>query len=174
MWGKPSMKLNHLHITGASGCGTTTLGQALSSHLGCPFFDADDFFWKPTVPPYREKKPREERLTLALQALARHDSWVLSGSICGWGSALEQAFDLVIFLSVPTEVRLRRLVEREQRKLGQVDPEFIDWAAQYDTGDLNMRSRAMHEQWLAALTCPVLRLSGEDPVAELVAKVMAV
>lgn len=163
----------HIHITGASGCGTTTLGQALSSQHGHAFFDADDFFWKPTVPPYREKRAREDRTALVTQALAQHDNWVLSGSISGWGSELEQAFDLVVFLSVAKEVRLQRLIEREQRKLGHVDPEFIDWAARYDTGDLNMRSRAMHEQWLAGLKCPVLRLSGEEPVAELVDKVMA-
>jgi adenylate kinase family enzyme len=34
-------------ITGASGCGTTTLGRALADKLRLPFFDVDDYYWLP-------------------------------------------------------------------------------------------------------------------------------
>ena len=30
-------------IMGVSGCGKTTIGEALAAHLGCPFYDGDDF-----------------------------------------------------------------------------------------------------------------------------------
>jgi gluconokinase len=30
-------------IMGVSGCGKTTIGQALAAHLNCPFYDGDDF-----------------------------------------------------------------------------------------------------------------------------------
>ena len=30
-------------VMGVSGCGKTTVGQALAAHLGCPFYDGDDF-----------------------------------------------------------------------------------------------------------------------------------
>jgi shikimate kinase len=163
---------NRIHIIGAAGCGKTTLGQALSSQLGCAFFDADDFFWKPTVPPYQEQRGREDRRALVLETLSQHDKWVLSGGICGWGMELAQAPDMVVFLSVAKDLRLQRLVEREQRKLGRVDPEFIAWAGQYDDGGPDMQSRAMHEQWLAGLRGPVIRRSGAGPVAELVGEVM--
>ena len=39
------------------------------------------------------------------------------------------------------------------------------WAAAYETGGVE-RNRAMHEQWLAALPCPVLRLTTVALVAE--------
>ena len=42
----------HLHITGASGSGTTTLGRALASAWAVPHADTDDYFWVPTTPPY--------------------------------------------------------------------------------------------------------------------------
>ena len=51
--------------------------------------------------------------------------------------------------------------------------EFMAWTAQYDDGDPTMRSRALHEQWLAALPCPVLRLDGTRAVAEMAADVEA-
>ena len=158
-------KINRIHITGASGCGTTTLGQALAKQLQFAVLDADDFFWEPTTPPYQKKRNRPERLALILNALSGHPKAILSGSICGWGAELEQSFDLVIFLTVRTDIRIQRLIAREQAKLGYVDHEFIAWAGQYDTGGLEMRSRAMHEKWLADLSCPVVRLDGENPVA---------
>jgi len=33
-----------VHIVGASGSGTTTLGRALATQLGCPHVDTDDVF----------------------------------------------------------------------------------------------------------------------------------
>jgi adenylate kinase family enzyme len=48
-----------IHITGASGSGTSTLGQALAESVGCPWLDADDFFWLPTDPPYTDKRPAQ-------------------------------------------------------------------------------------------------------------------
>ena len=43
--------IHRIHILGASGSGTTTLGRALAERLQCPHFDADDYFWVPTDPP---------------------------------------------------------------------------------------------------------------------------
>jgi len=157
--------IHRIHITGASGSGTTTLGQALAKQLQFAVLDADDFFWEPTTPPYQKKRNKPERMALILQALSDHPKAIVSGSISGWGAELEQSFDLVIFLTVRTEVRIQRLLAREQAKLGYIDHEFITWAGQYDAGGLEMRSRALHEKWLADLSCPVVRLDGENPVA---------
>ena len=44
--------IRRIHILGASGSGTTALGQALAEHLRCPHFDTDDYFWLPTDPPH--------------------------------------------------------------------------------------------------------------------------
>ncbi len=30
-------------VMGVSGCGKTTVGQAMAEHFGCPFYDGDDF-----------------------------------------------------------------------------------------------------------------------------------
>jgi hypothetical protein len=47
----------------------------------------------------------------------------------------------------------------------------IEWASHYDAGDREGRSLTRHQQWVAALPCPVLRLDGSQPLPELVAEV---
>jgi hypothetical protein len=49
--------------------------------------------------------------------------------------------------------------------------EFLEWARQYDHAGPEMRSRRLHEQWMAALPCRVLRLEGDMETA---ARVQAV
>ena len=56
-------------------------------------------------------------------------------------------------------------------ELGVVNEAFLEWAAQYETGRMPGRSRALHEKWLSERSCPVLRLEGDLSVAERVARV---
>jgi adenylate kinase family enzyme len=150
-----------VHITGASGSGTTTLGLALGDRLQCPAFDADDYYWLPTTPPFRQKREKAERLSLLLPDLGAHSSWILSGSIVSWGESVERCIDRIIFLWIPSEIRLQRLRQREVLRHGRVDEEFIAWASRYDSGDLSVRSRAVHEKWMATMPCPILRLEAD-------------
>lgn len=46
---------NVIHIYGASGSGTSTLGRKISEELGYKFMDTDDYFWLPTNPKYTTK-----------------------------------------------------------------------------------------------------------------------
>lgn len=169
-----------LHITGAAGSGTTSLGKALAEEFVITHLDTDDFFWLPTDPPFSEVRPKEERLRLLSEAAAEAGSWVLSGSLGPWSIPLHRHFDLVIFLSVPTEVRLDRLRQRESQgpQAASYAPggdrhaafeRFLAWATEYDSGGQNMRSRAHHEIFLKSLHCPVLRLEGEAPLQQQVA-----
>jgi adenylate kinase family enzyme len=166
-----------LHILGASGSGTSTLAAALCAKQGWTHIDTDDIFWIPTDPPFTDIRPRAERAALMQAALEKAQDWIVSGSMCGWGDVFIPRFDLVVFLSVPSEIRLKRLTAREAGRHGleNIAPggsnheqfiEFMVWAAQYDDGAPTMRSRALHEEWLAKLPCPVLRLEGLQPVEE--------
>ena len=99
-------------------------------------------------------------------------SWILSGSLMGWGDALIENVDAVVFLSVDRSIRMERLERREAVRYGEVDEAaqraFFDWARGYDDPDFHGRSRVRHDRWLAALPCPVLPLDGADPVPRLV------
>ena len=92
---------------GASGAGVTTLGRALAETLAVPHHDTDDYFWRPTTPPYREKRDVADRLRLMREVFLDRADWVLSGSLDGWGGSIASFFDMVVFVYAPTDVRLQ-------------------------------------------------------------------
>lgn len=172
-----------IHITGASGSGTTTLGEALSRKLHIPHFDSDHFFWKPTDPPFQERREVAERIALLKRKAKPDDSWVLSGSAMKWGEFLESHYDLIVFLTLDPDIRMERIRQREAKRYGarilpggdmvEISAEFLAWAAAYDTAGPEQRSRALHEAWLAKQQTPILRLDSAVPVVELVSQVLA-
>jgi len=173
------MKTRRIHVTGASGAGVTSLGRALADALAISHHDADDYFWRPTNPPYLEMRDVADRLRLMREVFLDRADWVLSGSLDGWGDPIIPYFDAVVFLYVPTTIRLQRLREREARRFGaeavapggsqhQQAEAFIEWTSHYDDGTREGRHLARHQAWLATLPCHVLRLDGSRPLAELV------
>jgi adenylate kinase family enzyme len=158
---------------GASGAGTTTLARALADYWSVPHADADDYFWVPSDPPYVEKRPEAERLSLMWSVFVPREGWVLSGSVLGWGETVVAECDVVVFLTLDAEERLRRIQARERvrRAGGRVDEaaleEFLEWARGYDDPSFQGRSRVAHEQWLAGLSQPVLRLDSSRTREEL-------
>jgi adenylate kinase family enzyme len=175
--------LERVHIFGAAGCGSSTLGWALARRLECQHFDTDDFYWLPTTPPFRSRRATPERLRLLTGSMAPSRRWVLSGSVAGWGDALIPQFDLVVFLYVPTEIRLARLARRERARFGDaLDPggpmeeqhqAFLRWAAGYDPGVSGSRTLRADATWLGYLPCPVLSLMGVAPTVDQIAAVLS-
>jgi len=155
---------HRINIVGAAGSGTSTLGRALARRLDYAFLNADDFYWKPSTPPFQQKYEPEERLATIVNAMDVQPATVIAGSVAGWGERLEDAFDLVVFLSLPTALRMQRIEAREIARFGRADPAFLEWAGQYDEGRLSGRSRARHEAWLSSRKCCVVRFEGDQEV----------
>lgn len=162
-----------LLVTGASGSGTTTLARALAEHLDAAHFDADDYYWLPTSPPFTASRDPDERLRLLRQGLDSVHSAVVSGSVMGWGLEIEDSFSLIAFLTVPAHVRVERLRVRETALLGHADPAFLEWAAQYDDGPPMGRSLARHRTWLSRRSCAVVHIDGEVAVNDSTTRVVA-
>ena len=163
---------NKIHIFGASGAGTTTIGRLACGILGYTHFDTDDYFWMPTDEPFTLERPENECLEALDADLAAKESWILSGSVMSWGNPLIPRFELAIFVSVPRETRIERLKKREVERYGnrilpggdryEDSQWFIEWAASYDDGTREGRSLPKHEAWLERFNCPVLRITNLD------------
>lgn len=114
--------------------------------------------------------------------LERSEKWVLSGSLCEWGDVFIPYFDLVIFLWIPEDVRMKRLLEREKQRYGnKIDKEgtiyeshlaFMEWASKYDSGGLEIRSKRLHYEWLDNLKCKVLKIEEDIEICEKAGRVI--
>lgn len=171
-----------LHIMGASGSGTTTLGAVLAARLGVDHLDSDDFYWMPTDPPYTTAREVGVRVAMLEQQAVPDRGWVLTGSALKWGMSIEPLYQLIVFLRLDPAVRMERIRRREAQRYGaRIKPggdmahksqAFLEWAESYDAAGPQQRSLAAHEAWLKTQTAPVLRLNSIDPVTELAQAVL--
>lgn len=172
-----------IHISGAFGSGKTALGASVARELHAKHLDVDDFVWVDSDPPFVERRSPEERSDMFRAAISGVERWVLSGSLLRWGDELTPLFDLVVFLHVPAEVRIARLVARERQRYGtEIGPggrlhdsfkTFLTGAQGYETGAHTVETLANARAWLARLRCPVLEISGVPTLAESTARVVA-
>ncbi len=164
------MVINIIHIVGASGSGTTTLGKAIEHKYAYTHLDVDDYYWLPTDPPFTIPRDLNQRVKLLEEDIKKYKKCVITGSLCGWGDCFISKFDLIITVVTPTEIRIKRLKQRElQRSGNRIRPngdmfnkhmEFIRWAEKYDTGDTSIRSKQLHDEWLKLISCKKIVVDG--------------
>lgn len=169
-------------IFGSAGAGKATLGRAVARELGFPFYNTDDIFWRTGMKyPYTLMLPREERIIKLMDALWQEETFVLSGTLDTISEKFEPMFDLAVYLTTNTAIRLERLDRREGEKFGDriheggdlypMHKRYLDMAARYDSN--GVPNADAHAAWSKTLPCPVLRLSGDMDAlanAQIVAK----
>lgn len=62
----------------------------------------------------------EERQFLLKRDFEKHNKWILSGSLCSWGDMFIPHFELVIYLWIPRDIRISRLVKREKEDMARL------------------------------------------------------
>ena len=164
-------------IFGAMGTGKTTLGRELAQQLKFQHFDLDDYLmrWDTKIPltEYNTKEERIERLT---NGISKYPNFVMSGQMWSIRKTFEPLFDLGIFITAPTEIRVERVRSREISRWGdrifpggdmyEVHQESIFFTEQYDTGEPPAVCLKRDEQWVTELPCPVLHIDGTKTIAE--------
>ena len=131
--------------------------------------------------PFTVSRPLDERIKLLQSAIVGCNGFVISGSMWDWSEPFVPLFDLAVFVTAPTDVRVARLEERERERYGarvceggdmyNNSRKFIEFAKTYDTDNPD-RSLRLHEEWIATLPCPVLRVDGTATVSENIARIV--
>jgi len=163
-------------IFGASGSGTTTLGNEIENRVDFKHLDADDYYWKNTEPPFQEKIPLTERNENLKVDFKKFTDVVVSGSMVTWGKEWESAFDLAVFIRLENTERMERLKKREikrygeklltDKKIQQHSKAFLQWANQYENPSFKGRTLKVHHNWIELLNCKVLRLNGATDLTD--------
>lgn len=165
-----------IHLYGASGSGTSTIGRKICDELGYHFMDTDDYYWMPTNPKFTTKRELNERLRLMREEIKISENVVISGSLVDWGDEFIPLFTLVIRVVTDTDIRIDRIHKREYQRFGsrieaggdmfENHKKFIAWAKEYDTGSIDMRSKAKHDDWQQLLSCHQIIIDGAKDLNE--------
>ncbi len=170
-------------IFGGSGCGKTTLGKELERKTDFVHLDSDEYYWVKTELPFQEKIPLSIRNKNLKADFQKSKNVIVSGSLITWGKEWETSFDLVIFMYLKNNERMKRLEEREIERYGEMlithkktqqhSQEFLEWANQYENPNFNGRTLKIHNDWINLFDCKVLRIDGELELNDKTEKVIA-
>ena len=163
-------------LFGASGSGTTTLGNEIEKSTDFKHLDVDNYYWKKTIPPFQEKIPLRERNENLKTDFYNFKNVIVSGSMVSWGKEWETAFDLAVFIRLENTERMERLKKREterygdklltDKKIQRNSRAFLEWANQYENPNFEGRTLKTHNDWIELLDCKVLRLDGQNELKE--------
>lgn len=164
-------------IFGSSGSGSTTMARAVAETYGYHFIDSDDCIWKKTDPPFTHRRSDGKAWDLLNKEIEKHGKIVISGSIVGFGDSLKPMIDLIVYMDLPLDVRLKRIQKREERRFGdRVKPggdlyeqhlDFLEWVSQYDELGEDVRSKKQHLKWIEDMDVPTVAIEDLHTVEEL-------
>lgn len=168
-------KLHHIIMLGANGTGKSTLGCELARVLNVAHIDVEEYYFYQADIPYTAMRPVEERNAMLLSDMKKHGSFVMSGDVSGWGEEFLTVFDLVIFLTAPTDIRLKRIENREYERWGDrvlqggdmydSQQKFREFAASRDIPQLEQRA--------SLYSCPILHIDGTKTLKENIDEILA-
>ena len=161
-------------ILGANGSGKSTIGHELTLTLDFVHFDVEDYWFYKSDIPYTTIRPKDERNEMLLSDMKKHQLFVVSGDVSGWSDEFLTKFDLAVFLTAPTEIRIKRIENREYARWGdrvhkggdmyEANKKFREFASTRDVDLL--------EESALKYSCPVLHIDGTKTLEKIVDEIL--
>ncbi len=185
--------LQGIAIVGLNGAGKSTLAHALAKELGYFEMDVEDYYFphqrtarqlaldgltegeaaSETVP-FTSAVSKPDVETAILTDMEKHPRFVFSGVRLTWDPRILSKIEIVFFLRVPPEERVRRIHEREARRFGSRVLPGGDMAEQQASflRTASARDEGTVLDSLAGLPCSIVPLDGTQPVSAMIQKIL--
>ncbi|NDI35026.1 AAA family ATPase [Chengkuizengella sediminis] len=172
-----------VQIIGGSGTGKSTLAKYISEKENIKWIDTDHYFWKDSS--FSENNPIEKRIEMYQKDISSYDCYIASGSIFMWFPEGFCNRNLLVFLSLDEEVRMKRLRKREiERKNlsqmwldenGEYTNDFLEWCKTYWSEEDKGKAGTYAEQsyQMSISKSPVIKIDSSRPLDELYAEIMS-
>lgn len=167
---------NKIIICGGNGAGKSTLGKALAEKNSWVFRDIEDYYFPKTCTEYAYAVSRteEEVAKLLYEDLKKYDNLILASVRGNYSKEIEAMFTCAVYVSVPKEIRMKRVWERSYKKFGdrmleggdlyEKEKSFLDM--------VKKRSDTTVTEWLDTMDIPIITVDGtqatEDSVSEII------
>lgn len=155
-------------ICGLNGSGKTTLARALARELRYKHMDVEQYYFTSADNPYASSRTREEVERLLGEDIRQNPCFVFSAVNGNMTEEINAQYNLVIYLDVPVDIRMKRIRQRAIDAFGdrvlvggdmyEQEEKFFAYAVK--------RTPDKIEAWLGTMSCPVLRLDGTEPLQE--------
>ena len=158
-------------IAGPSGSGKSSLGKIVAEKLGFPYFDVDDYIWKKDTPePFTQMYSKAEKISRLSGDIEPCEHFVMAGSMRSFHQAVDDKFELMVFLYAGPEIRLQRVHSRAIERFGERILEggdlyeshrkFLESNRRYETdGSPNLNEQ---KKWIKNLPCAKIELNGTN------------
>jgi len=157
-------------VCGLNGSGKSTLGKALADALGFHFIDIEDLFFPKSSLDYLYANPRsrDEVERMLLTEVKTFENFVFAAVKGDYGAEILSLFTYAVLISIPKEIRMKRVRERSYLKFGK---RMLPGGDLYDREEafFNMvasRTEQYVEDWVNSLQCDIIRVGGTKHVAE--------
>ena len=185
--------MNGIAIVGLNGSGKSTLAHALAKELGYWEMDVEDYYFPDQrasrraalegLPFLREERaavpfsapiPRSEAEAAILADIEKHPRFVFSGVALNWEERILSHVEIVFFLQVPKEKRIRRIHEREEKRFG---PRVLPGGDMYAQQAAFLRTVSSRDEStvldsLTGRTCPIVPMDGMLPVSAILQQML--
>ena len=155
-------------ICGLNGSGKTTLASALAKKLNFKHMDVEEYYFTSADNPYQSSRSREEVEQLLLEDIKLNPCFVFSAVNGDMTTEINAHYDMVIYLDVPVDMRIKRIRQRAIDKFGnrvlfggdmyEQEEKFFEYAEK--------RKPDKIEEWLNTMVCKCIRLDGTKPKSE--------
>ncbi len=168
--------VNRVIVCGGNGAGKSTLGKTLAEAMGYKFADIEDYYFDKTDPDYRyaSARTRDQVSELLLEDMKQYPEFVLASVTGNYGDEIVSMFTGAVWISVPKDIRMKRVKDRSFQKFGdrifpggdlyEKEKRFFDMVEHRREEDV--------EDWLKSLRVPVIRVDGTKPVDHNVEEIM--
>lgn len=160
---------NRIIVCGGNGAGKSTMGRKLAEELNYKFMDIEDYYFPKTDKDYiyAAARSREEVSNLLLEDMKKYHNFILASVKGNYGDEVMSMFTCAVFISVPKDIRMKRVRDRSFQKFGdrilpdgdlyEKEKRFFDMVGQRSEQDV--------EDWLNTVNIPIIRVDGTMPIA---------
>ena len=161
---------NKIIVCGGNGAGKSTLGKALATLLNYNFLDIEDYYFTKINTDYIYSTPRtyQEVQSLLLNDFNKYTNLVFAAVKGNHSKEISDLFTHAVFVNVPKEIRIKRVIERSYNKFGdrvlfggdlyEKEKAFIDMVKERSDNDII--------EWLNTVNIPVIEIDGTKPIDE--------